>query len=282
MAGNLESISRKVSKNDRIRPRIVEASLKSAAVGAAYGESSGREGLCLTTHVHNLIRRHLAPTVSFFARFGWNRIAELWNPCTLRGKIDTSAMKTTLRRALFVFLLLPLAAFAQGARTGADFQITKITKNLIATPQFTYGGAEQYQTNQRDRWLEVEVQFTATPQFTDELTFKYYILFNSNLLTGEVTHVNIPAGRENRSVMYVCPRALVRFGNNRPITTNSCQNIAVQIVQQGAVKDESSLSRAQPRWYATLPQVPGFVLNKNETPFAPLYWDRYEQIKTGR
>jgi len=191
-------------------------------------------------------------------------------------------MKTTLRCALFVFLLLPLAAFAQGARTGADFQITKITKNLIATPQFTYGGAEQYQTNQRDRWLEVEVQFTATPQFTDELTFKYYILFNSNLLTGQVTHVNIPAGRENRSVMYVCPRALVRFGNNRPITTNSCQNIAVQIVQQGAVKDESSLSRAQPRWYATLPQVPGFVLNKNETPFAPLYWDRYEQIKTGR
>jgi hypothetical protein len=128
----------------------------------------------------------------------------------------------------------------------------------------------------------VEVQFTATPQFTDELTFKYYILFNSNLLTGEVTHVNIPAGRENRSVMYVSPRALARFGNNRPITTNSCQNIAVQIVQQGAVKDESNLSRAQPQWYATMPQVPGFVLNKNETPFAPLYWDRYEQIKTAR
>jgi hypothetical protein len=191
-------------------------------------------------------------------------------------------MKTTLRCVLFVFLLLPLAAFAQGARTGADFQITKITKNLISTPQFTYGGAGQYQTNQRDRWLEVEIQFTATPQWTDELTFKYYILFNGNLLTGEVTHVNIPAGRENRSVMYVSPHALARFGNNRPITTNSCQNIAVQIVQQGAVKDESSLSRAQPQWYASLPQVPGFVLNKNETPFAPLYWDRYEQIKTAR
>ena len=30
----------------------------------------------------------------------------------------------------------------------------------------------------------------------------------------------------------------------------------------------------------TIPQVAGFVLNKSETPFAPLYWDRYEQIKT--
>jgi hypothetical protein len=28
-----------------------------------------------------------------------------------------------------------------------------------------------------------------------------------------------------------------------------------------------------------VPQVAGFLLNKNETPFAPLYWDRYEQIK---
>ena len=28
-----------------------------------------------------------------------------------------------------------------------------------------------------------------------------------------------------------------------------------------------------------LPAVAGFTLNKNETPFAPLYWDRYEQIK---
>jgi len=125
----------------------------------------------------------------------------------------------------------------------------------------------------------VEVEFIAAPNWTDELTFKYYVLFNGNLLTGEVTHVNIPAGRENRSVMYVSPRALARFGNNRPIAANSFQNIAVQIVQGGAVKDEVSLARAQPQWFAALPQISGFVLNKNETPFAPLYWDRYEQIK---
>ena len=28
-----------------------------------------------------------------------------------------------------------------------------------------------------------------------------------------------------------------------------------------------------------LPQVTGMVLNKTQTPFAPLYWDRYEAIK---
>jgi hypothetical protein len=185
-------------------------------------------------------------------------------------------------KALLIFLFTPLAVFAQAAGTGQEFQITKITKNLISAPQFTYAGAQQYPTNQRDRWLEVEVEFSAAPRLTDELTFKYYILFNGNLLTGEVTHSNISAGREKRSVVYVSPRALARFADNRPITVNSFQNIAVQIAQQGAVKAEASLARGQPEWFTTIPQVSGFVLGKDQTPFAPLYWDRYEQVKTGR
>ncbi len=189
-------------------------------------------------------------------------------------------MKTNLGfilAALLVFAPLPGQTQVRGP---GDFQITKITKNLISTPQFSYGGAEQHPPSEAERWLEVEVEFAAAPAFTDELTVKYFILFNGTLLTGEVAHVNIPAGRDRRSVVYITPRTLVRFGANRPITANSVQNVAVQIVQQGAVKDELSLARAQPQWYATMPQVAGLVLNKNETPFAPLYWDRYEQIKT--
>jgi hypothetical protein len=187
-------------------------------------------------------------------------------------------MKISLRFLLCVSSFVPLIAYGQPR--GTDFQLTKITKNLISTPQFTYNGAQQYQTNQRERWLEVEVEFTAVPQWTDELTFRYYILYNGKLLTGEVTHTNVAAGRGNRSVMYVSPRTLARFGGNQPVNANSFQNIAVQIVQQGAVKDELSLTRAAAQWFASMPQVSGFVLNKNETPFASLYWDRYEQIKT--
>lgn len=168
---------------------------------------------------------------------------------------------------------------ASPAQTRAEFQITKITRNLIATPQFTYNGAEQFVANQRERWLEVEVEFAAGPDWTDELTFRYYVLYNGRLLTGEVTHTNIAPARANRSVMYVSPRTLARFGGPQLLTANSFPNIAVQIVQQGTVKDEQSLARAPAGWFTSLPQLAGFVLNKNDTPFAPLYWDRYEQIK---
>jgi hypothetical protein len=168
---------------------------------------------------------------------------------------------------------------AAPAAPGGDFKLTKISKNLVSTPQFSYSGGQQYPANQRDRWLEVEVEFTAAPEFTDELTLKYFVLINAKVLTGEVTHVNVAAGRENRSVMYVSPRALARFNGDRPIAPNTVQNVAVQILQQGAVKDELNFTRTAGPWYTGVPQLTGFLLNKNETPFAPLYWDRYEQIK---
>jgi hypothetical protein len=194
------------------------------------------------------------------------------------------------RRLFFalIFLFLPGVVTAQ-VRLVKEFQIIKVTKNFTNTPQFVYGGADQHVpavpaaaavSAELNRWLEVEVEFATTPVMTDELTVKYFVLFNGNLFSGSVTHVNVPAGRDRRSIMYMAPRTLARYGGNRPITLNSVPNVAVQIVQQGAVKDEVSLARAQPQWYAALPQISGLLLNKNETPFAPLYWDRYEQIKT--
>lgn len=172
--------------------------------------------------------------------------------------------------------LLPLTVFGQGR---GEFQLTKINRNLITTPQYSYNGGEQYRTDQSARWLEVEAEFTALPEFTDDLTVKYFILINGKLLTGEVTVTNVLAGRERRSVMYVTPQALARFNGNKPVTAQTIQNIAVQLVQQGAVKDELSVVRAPAGWFASLPALTGFVLNKNDTPFAPLYWDRYEQIR---
>ena len=187
-------------------------------------------------------------------------------------------MRASIWSLALIFLALPLTTQAQVRVGGREFQITKITKNLIATPDYGIG---QYLGPSNGRWLEVEVEFMSAPEWTGELTLKYYILFNGRLLTGEVTHINISSGL-NRSVMYVLPVALGRFAGNRPLLPNIFQNVAVQIVQGGTVKDELSLARAPAQWFAALPPIPGFVLNKNETPFAPLYWDRYPQIKTTR
>lgn len=183
------------------------------------------------------------------------------------------------QKIALTILLAACAGVAPAQNRAADFQITKITRNLIASPEFNYSGAETFRTSSRDRWLEVEVEFSSALEFTDELTLKYFILVNGKLLTGEVTHVNILGGKELHSVIYVPPRALAHIMGNRSLTANAVENVAVQLLQQGTVKDEQNLARARPQWYSGLTAVTGLALNKNETPFAPLYWDRYEQIK---
>src|SRR5689334_760177 len=90
---------------------------------------------------------------------------------------------------IFGVMAVPSAGRAQGAAGG--FQIAKINKNMITSPQFTYIGGEQITTNQRDYWLSIDTEFNSTVDVADDVTFKYFVLINGKVLTGEVTHMNI-------------------------------------------------------------------------------------------
>lgn len=181
---------------------------------------------------------------------------------------------------LAISLLCP-SVFAQNQAPN-EFQLTRITRNLITSPVFNFSGAEDFPlADNPGRWVEIEAEFASVPELTEELTFKYFVLFNGKLFAGEVTHIDIPAGRQNRSVMYMTPQTVTRYMGNRLLNPNAVQNAAVQIWQKGSLKSELSLNRAPARWYAALPAITGFLLNKNETPFAPLYWERYPRIKSG-
>jgi hypothetical protein len=183
--------------------------------------------------------------------------------------------------SLVLGILLSVASVFAQTPAPNEFQLTRITRNLITSPVFSYSGADDFPIeNTQGRWVEVEAEFASVPELTDELTFKYFILFSGKLFTGEVTHINVPAGRTNHSVIYMAPQTVARFAGRGILTPNSIQNVAVQLLQKGTVKSEISLNRAVARWYAALPAITGLLLNKNETPFAPLYWERYPQIKS--
>lgn len=178
-------------------------------------------------------------------------------------------------------LLLPLAilALASAAFGRDEYSITKVQPSIIRTPEYNYVG-DQRRSKQAEQWLEVEVEFKSNVELTDELTFKYYILIAGKILTGEVTHINVPSGRDLRSVMYVSPRTLSRMLNGKPTTPAAIEDVGVQILNKGQLVAEKSVKATALGWWQRLPQLSGMVLNKNETPFAPLYWDRYEAIRS--
>jgi hypothetical protein len=185
----------------------------------------------------------------------------------------------TCSAAFASLLLLALSSITSFGRP--DYAIKKIQPAVDLTPEISFNfGPNQHPVPRSQQWLEVEVNFESNVDWTDELTFKYYILLDDQCLTGEVTHIDIPKGRDLYSVMYVSPRTIARILNNKPMTSQDIVDVGVQIVSKGQVLfTKSYKAQGDQQWWQSLQQISGKVLNKNETPFAPLIWDRYEQIK---
>jgi hypothetical protein len=108
------------------------------------------------------------------------------------------------------------------------------------------------------------------------------------LLTGSVTHVNVPQEKGLHSVMYVSPRTLARFFDGK-VPVNASQTIVdagVTISGKSgllAIHTAKGTIKGDKGWWdnqAAFTVVSGALLNKNETPFAPLEWDFYEAIKS--
>ncbi len=201
---------------------------------------------------------------------------------------------------MFPRILIPGAAALVLSVSGAcaqalntEYSITKVTPATQASPSFSISGYDKRVSKGKD-WLEVEVAFdwqsrAKEPKFTEELTFNYYILLNNaqftadkkqTLLTGSVTHSSIPQGRDLHSVVYVSPRTLERFFEGRPPANaqQTIYDVGVTISKQGQLVAEYTL-KGKGAWWTQFQQTPGYVLNKNETPFGPLAWDYYEAIK---
>lgn len=186
-------------------------------------------------------------------------------------------------KKITLFALTLLAFVAPGLANPAEFAIKKVDFDLVATPEYTASSTISKPVNSQQKWVKVEVTFEATPDLTDELTFNYYVLFGDRLLVGHVNHVNIAKGRELHSVMLMSPRTVERITGGKPISKASITNISVTINKPGVsapIAMGSLKPGARGEWWATMKQEEGYLVNKNDTPFAPQGWDYFEAVKT--
>lgn len=177
---------------------------------------------------------------------------------------------------LLAFMLLAL-----GGRlfASADFDIKKVDVQFVTTPEYQVNPPAKQVRGQK--WMVIEVSFDAKPDFTDALEFNYYVLFAKRLFVGHITHVSIQKGRELHSVAYLSPKAIAQILEGRQPTASDLENVSVTIGKPGisAPISAKSWKPSNGDWWASMKQEDGFVLNKSETPFAPLAWDYYEALK---
>ena len=206
-------------------------------------------------------------------------------------------MNKTLLASLLVAALAAATHTAEAqrqARTG--YEIKKIETDDPFSPDF---GSNYGKRSTPQKWLETEAEFEAEnpndSELTEELMFRYYIYFadaidaatgepKPSIYSGEVTHVNVPDDRRLYSVMYISPQSLYRIFGKSVSPGTLGKYIAVEILKDGQLVAVNFTSRppnaAQEDWWNELDPVLGHLRNKNETPFMPLVWDRYQEIKT--
>ncbi len=207
----------------------------------------------------------------------------------------------TISFASLAFLVVSSPLQAQQAALNSEVAITKIEANFIDSPKINAGGYTKKSQARPGQWLELEVTFDRAampkePKFADELTFNYYILLKNDhvtedkkptLLTGSVTHVHVPQEKGLHAVAYVSPRTLAKFFDGKvPVNAQAALvDFGVTVTGKAgllAIATSKGTVKGDKGWWDTgvYTPTPGAVLNKNETPFAPLEWDYYEAIKS--
>jgi len=194
----------------------------------------------------------------------------------------------------------PCAALLLGistlhAQNASGFVISKIEPAIVTTPSISYSGGTQKPCRPKS-WMEIEVTFDWLPtlplapadKYADDIAIDYYVLLSNKsatapqgtLLTGQVNHISVPAQKDLKSVMYVSPRTLERFFDGKiPSSTSSAiVDIGVTISKQGQVVAQKSL-KSTGIWWPQYQKTGGYLLIKNDTPFASLNSDYYEAVK---
>ena len=183
---------------------------------------------------------------------------------------------------------------AAAGATGSVIEVRKLVglgrRGLIKTPDYRTS-ARSGTMSPRD-WVEISVSYETFLPWTDELVFQYYVMTRNpedreiaySFYKQTVRYVEIKAGRDHVSTVFLHPNTVERYG--LPV------GIAVEISHKGEVVAEmaetidSNLQKI-PKWWRdprvteaeTVTLRDGYLLNRNNSPFAFVNMDDYEVIK---
>lgn len=171
--------------------------------------------------------------------------------------------------------------------------------NNIVSPEL--GGNTGFKKWKPKDWLEAEVKFrvempkTYKQKYVDSVTVKWYVAIENPtgagyaMLEKEVEYVNVPVGEDVHSSVYLSPSAIMRISGSERASKRVVSHVGGEILVNGTSlkinKGRYFTSKGKIGWWVSSKlsrndSIP--LLNKNETPFKFLWWDRYAEIKPER
>ncbi len=205
-------------------------------------------------------------------------------------------MKALARRSIVLFVSAIIAslsvgnAFAQVAKVDAD----KLEFNDLASPEFSDGAKKNFKPKE---WLEMEMKLKVAlapepkSETCDRLTVKWYVLVEDPdkpgtwlLLSKDIEHVNIPLNDDVYCSIYLSPASVKRLTGSDRAVKRLVEAVGYEVLVNGAKVASGTSKFGDGWWNASSPKmkitrstaVP--LLNKSETPFSIMWWDRYAEI----
>lgn len=217
--------------------------------------------------------------------------------------VDAPIMNSS--RYLLPSVRLSLAFFAVVVAPAAMAQTVK--KIEASDPTFedlqspSVGGNTGKKSWKPKDWLEVEVKVKLEPGrsaprdgHVDRLTVRWFVAVENKidkagqkyfLMEKEVTHVNVPLDEDFYLSCYLSPATIKRLTGSERAGKNSITAVGGEITVAGAsapARFTSQGSISKPWWQSpTMQRTNKYpLLDKSETPFKFLWWDRYLEIES--
>lgn len=209
-------------------------------------------------------------------------------------------MKALVRRSISLFVSAIIASLSVGNALGQTAKVAADKPDFedLESPEFSGGKQKTFKPKE---WLEIEVKIRVAlaPQpkseTCDKLMVKWYVLVENPdkpgtmlLLTKDIEHVNIPLNEDMYCSVYLSPASVKRLTGSDRAGKRVVDAVGYEVLVNG-VKVASATSKYSDGWWnANSPKmkisrseaVP--LLNKMETPFGIMWWDRYAEVSVER
>jgi hypothetical protein len=199
------------------------------------------------------------------------------------------ALAVAASLAALTFLAAPVHAQEKA-------QLGTLVFDDLPSPEVNTGKAKSFKPKD---WLEVEVGIKIPAGnaeqkkigFINQVTVKWYVAVDNPdakgviKLSKTINHINVPIDEEIFSSVYMSPSAIKRLTGKDKAGKSAVRAVGVEVLVDG-VKVGEAADKQKVGWWSAgslSDQSDKFpLLNKDETPFSMLWWDRYAEIQKER
>jgi len=189
---------------------------------------------------------------------------------------------------------LTFLAAPAGAQGKAD--VGNLVFDDIPSPEVQTGKAKSFKPKD---WLEVEAGIKIPAMnadqkksgFINQVTVKWYVAMDNPdakgviKLSKTINHINVPVDEEIFSSVYMSPANLKRLTGKDKAGKGDVEAVGLEVLVSGEKVGLAAQKKPEKWWESgsLSDQSDKFpLLNKDETPFAMLWWDRYAEIQKER